>query len=188
MNIEQNLSLPTEVKQWNSTGSVRSPKKIIERLGKIELQVLGQVSKKVQCPSSAKYCSEGLLHCTCGIRIMHSSRSKVNSRSCLFRITSGQRTTHEVQGMLRPNGNLIIGKRKEQSEMRKRKDTVPSCNGGKMTNCTEILKLPSDGRTIVDIWIQLRQLTSRIPRQEVSAQDMRMILRLESMIRDQNQD
>ena len=58
-----------------------------------------------------------------------------------------------------------------------------------MTNGTEILKLPLDGRrTIIDIWIRLPQLTSHIQRQEVNAQNVRITLRLESVIRDQNQD
>ena len=54
--------------------------------------------------------------------------------------------------MDRPNGNMITGKRKIQLDMRKTNDTIPSCLGDKMTNRTENLKLPSDGRrTIVDV-------------------------------------
>ena len=49
-------------------------------------------------------------------------------------------------------------------------------------------QLPLDGRrNTVDTWIQLRLLTSHISRHGVSPQDMRIILRLESMM-GQNQD
>ena len=113
---------------------------------------------------------QGLLHCTFEICLMHSSEQKRKIKSQLeilsipFYIVK-TRTTREERGVGRRN--MIIGQ---------------------MTNCTEIPKLPLDGRrTIVDIWIRLRHLTSHVP-QEVSAQDIRIILRVESMIKDQNQD
>ena len=58
-----------------------------------------------------------------------------------------------------------------------------------MTKGTESPKLPLDGRRTIDnIWSRMRQLTSRERRYGVRAQDVRIILRLESTFRDQNQD
>ena len=71
---------------------------------------------------------------------------------------------------------MIVGKRKIQSEMRKRKDTIPSYQGGKMTKSIEI----AFGWTeeTVETWIQLGLMTSHMPRHGVSAQDMRIIFTL----------
>ena len=79
--------------------------------------------------------------------------------------------------------------REVQFGMRETMETIPLCQGGKATNCAKIFKLPLDGRrTIVDTRIQGRLLTSHISRHGVSAQERRQILRMESMIRGQNQD
>ena len=99
------------------------------------------------------------LYCTCGMCIMPSSEHKRKIKS-QFEILS-------VPYYIVKTGR----ERKIQLEMRS----------------TETL--PSDGRrTVVDFWIHSRHLISHTPPQEVSAKDRRIIVRLESMIRDQNRD
>ena len=56
-------------------------KKTIQNLRKIALFELGEVSKKIQCPSCAKYWPEGLLFCTCELCFMHSSEQKRKIKS-----------------------------------------------------------------------------------------------------------
>ena len=55
--------------------------------------------------------------------------------------------------MVGPKSSAITLKRMNQRDMRERKDTIPSRQGGKATIYTEFLKSPSDGpKNIVNIW------------------------------------
>ena len=94
-----------------------------------------------------------------GTVLLH-MRNMFNMRSFRKSVRDLVHPTREAQSMDLPEGNMIIKKRKIQSEMHWIKNH--DGKGG-----TEILKLLLDGqRTIVDISIQQRQWTSHLPRQK----------------------
>ena len=88
--------------------------------------------------------------------------------------------------MDRADGNMIIGKRKIQSEMRKRKDAIPSCQDGKMTKSIEIPQSLLDGRR--NTVFSLTQIASVISRYGASAQHTRNSLTLGVNDGAKNQD
>ena len=55
---------------------IRSVRRTIASLRKIELFELGEVSARAQCPSCAKYWPEGLLCCICGQCLRPSNEQK----------------------------------------------------------------------------------------------------------------
>ena len=190
LNTKQNLWLPTWVRKENWTVSVRNPKRQFEDR-KIELFELRKVSKNTPCPSCSKYWLEGLLHCTCGVCLMPSQEQKRKIKSEFeilsipyYIVKTGQLTRSKTWA----SGNMKIGKRKIQSEMRKRKDTIPSCQNGKMTKSIEITICRVDGRRIPSIpgyncvcWHLIYRDVER------ELKDMRIILRVESLM-GQSQD
>ena len=117
----QTESVIADLGKENSTGFSVELDKTIERLRNVELYELGEVSKKTQCPSCSKYSFEGLLNCSCGVCLTPSPEQKRKIKS-QFEILSIPYHVVQTDYSRGAKHGQIIGQRKIQSEMRKKKN------------------------------------------------------------------
>ena len=80
---KQTKSVIVDLRKENSTGSVRNPKRQFKELGNIDLNELGDVSKKTLCPSCSKYSSGRVLHYSCGVCLRPLSEQKAQDQKSI---------------------------------------------------------------------------------------------------------
>ena len=120
-------------------------KRTIRELGNIELCVLGEISKTVQCPACSTYAPKGLLYCPWCVCLMPSpeQKRKIKTQFEIMSVAFFTRSETRVDpAAIRP----LEGKRR-------REEKISLCKDGRKMKRVGPLKFPAAGqKNIVVTW------------------------------------